>query len=263
MRKLACSTILLLLLSAALCPAGPAGISVETFLPQQLYNRVLSEGELRNSLHGDSPPQLIPYVSARGEIEARIRELELTVGTEVLSVYRNEAVDFDSPESRLQIYNILRSMSTMKGIEYYSASRERMRTLFSESYVVDGPDAEERLPDPAVREIPAHSKLYVLQEDLTFGENIYAMEFRYSGDYFLLDSTNLTTMHYFFFPMVKPENSVTLILLIPAGEEILFYGAVGAHTMRLLGLARSREDSFYNRLKAIYGWFTERMSAAF
>jgi hypothetical protein len=263
MRKLACSTILLLLLSSGLCPAEPADISVETFLPQQLYNRVMSEGELRNSLHGDSPPQLIPDVSARGEIEARIRELELTVGTEVLSVYRNEAVDFDSPESRLQIYNILRSMSTMEGIEYYSASRERMRTLFSGSYVVDGPDAEKRLPDPVVREIPAYSKLYVLQEDLTFGENIYAMEFRYSGDYFLLDSTNLTTMHYFFFPMVKPENSVTLILLIPAGEEILFYGAVGAHTMRLLGLARSREDSFYNRLKAIYGWFTERMSASF
>jgi len=259
MRKLAFTTIVLLL-SAALCPADS---SVDSLLTPQLYNRVLSEGELRNSLHGDSPPQLIPDVSARREIEARVRELELTVGTEVLSVYRKEGADFDSPESRLQIYNILRSMSSMEGIQYYSASRERMRTLFAESYVVAGPDGEKRLPDPVVREIPDYSKLYVLQEDLTFGENIYATEFRYSGDYFLLDSTNLTTMHYFFFPMVKPENSVTLILLIPAGDELLFYGAVGAHTMRLLGLARSREDSFYNRLKAIYGWFTERMEADF
>jgi hypothetical protein len=260
MMKLACSTFALLLFSAALCPADSG---VDTLLPPQLYNRLLSEGELRNSLHGDSPPQLIPYVSVRGEIEARIRELEVTVGTEVLSVFSNEAADFDSPESRLRIYNILRSMSTMRGIQYYSASRERMRTLFAESYVVDGPDAEKRLPDPVVGEIPPFSKLYVLQEDLTFGENVYATEFRYSGDYYLLDSTNLTTMHYLFFPMVKPENSVTLILLIPAGEELLFYGAVGAHTMRLLGLARSREDSFYNRLKAIYGWFTDRMAASF
>jgi hypothetical protein len=259
MRKLACTTIVLLL-SAALCPADS---TVDTLLPPQLYNRLLSEGELRNSLHRDSPPQLIPDVAARREIEGRIRELELTVGTEVLSVYTNEAVDFDSPESRLRIYNILRSLSTMKGIQYYSASRERMRTLFAESYVVDGPDGEQRLLDPVVQEIPAYSKLYMLQEDLTFGENIYATEFRYSAETFLLDSTNLTTMHYFLFPMVRPENSVTLILLIPAGDKILFYGAVGAHTMRLLGLARSREDSFYNRLKAIYGWFTQRMSAAF
>ena len=259
MRKLACTTIALLL-SAALCPAET---TVAALLPQQLYDRLLSEGELRNSLHEDSPPQMIPDVSARGEIEERIRELEFTVGTEVLSVYRNENVDFDTPESRLRIYNILRSISTMKGIQYYSASRERMRTLFSGSYVVDGPGAEKRLPDPVVREIPAYSKLYVHQEDLTFGKNIYATEFHYAGDYFLLDSTNLTTMHYFFFPMVKPENSVTLILLIPSGEQLLFYGAIGAHTMRLLGLARSREDSFYNRLKAIYGWFTERTTAAF
>jgi hypothetical protein len=184
------------------------------------------------------------------------------VGTEVLSVYTDRSVDFDSPGSRLQIYNILRSMSTMKGIQYYSASRERMRTLFAESYVVDGPAAENRLPDPVVQEIPAYSRLYAYQEDLTFGENIYSTEFHYSGDYFLLDTTNLTTMHYYFFPMVRPENSITLILLIPAGEQLLFYGATGAHTLRLLGLARSREDSFYNRLKAIYGWFSERMDAS-
>jgi len=260
MRKLACSTIALLLLSSGLCPADSA---VEPLLQPQLYNRLLTEGELRNSLHGDSPPQLIPDVPARKAIEARIRELELSVGTEVLSVYTNEAADFDSAESRLRIYNILRSISTMQGIQYYSASRERLRTLFAESYVVDGPDGEKRLPDPVVREIPPHSRLYVLQEDLTFGKNLYAMEFRYSGDYFLMDSTNLTTMHYFFFPMVRPENSVTLILLIPAGEQLLFYGAVGARTMRLLGLERSREDSFYNRLKAIYGWFTERVGATF
>ena len=260
MSKLACSTFALLLLSSAFCTADS---TVQSLLPAPLYERLLSEAEIRNSLHGDSPPQLVPEVSVRGEIEARIRELELTVGTEVLSVYANEAVDFEAPESRLRIYNILLSMSTMKGIEYYSASRERMRTLFSESYVVEGPEAQQRLPDPVVRQIPPISTLYVLQEDLTFGENIYKTQLRYSGDFFLLDSTNLTTMHYLFFPMVKPQSSVTLILLIPAGEKLLFYGAVGAHTTRLLGLARSREDSFYNRLKAIYGWFTRRMTTAF
>ena len=260
MRKLACSTFTLLLLLPGLCWADSALLSL---LPATVYERLAGEGELRNSLHRDSPPQLIPNVSARGEIEARIRELELTVGTEVLAVYQNDAWDFDSADSRLGIYNILRSMSTMKGIQYYSASRQRMRTLFAESYVVDGPEGGNRLPDPVAAEIPAYSQLYALQEDLTFGENIYVTEFRYSGEAFLLDSTNLTTMNYFFLPMVKPQNSVTLILLIPSGQELLFYGAVGAHTMGLLGLARSREDSFYNRLKAIYGWFGDRLQATF
>jgi hypothetical protein len=259
MRKLA-FTMIVLLLAPGLCPADS---SFASLLPPQLLERLDREGELRNSLRGDDPPELIPAVPAKTEIEAVIRDMEFTVGTEVLSVYRHAGADFDTSESRLRIYNILRSMSTMKGIEYYSASRERMRTLFAESYVVSGPEGEERLPDPMVEEIPPYSRLYVLQEDLTFGENIYATEFRYSGDTFLLTSTNLTTMTYFFLPMVRPENSVTLILLIPDGEDILFYGAVGAHTMRFLGLARSREDSFYNRLKAIYGWFTERVEDTF
>lgn len=250
----------LLLLLPGVCSADSA---VQSFLPAPVYERLVSEGELRNSLHRDGPPQLIPNVPARREIEARIRELEITVGTEVLAVYKNADGNFDSPESRLRIYNILRSLSTMKGIQYYSASRQRMRTLFAESYVVEGPDGEKRLPDPVADEIPAYSKLYALQKDLTFGENIYLMEFHCSGDNFLLDSTNLTTMNYFFLPMVKPENSVTLILLIPSGQELLFYGAVGAHTLGFLGLARSREDSFYNRLKAIYGWFGERVAATF
>jgi hypothetical protein len=258
MRKPVFSMFALLLLCSPLCPADSA---VARLLPAPLYERLAREGEIRNSLHRDSSPQLIPAVSARGEIEAKIREMQLAVGTEVLSVYTNEAADFDAPESRLRIYNILLSISTMKGIQYYSASRERMRTLFAESYVVDGPDAENRLPDPVVGEIPPFKKLYALQEDLTFGENIYETQFRYSGDFFMLDSTNLTTMHYLFFPMVKPRNSVTLILLIPAGDELLFYGAVGAHTIGLPGLARSREESFYNRLKAIFGWFTQRIAS--
>jgi hypothetical protein len=259
MRKLA-FTMITLLLASSLCPADS---SFASLLPPQLRAQLETEGELRSSLRGDDAPRLIPQVTARKEIEARIREMEFTVGTEVLSVYRNTGVDFDTPEARLEIYNILRSMSTMKGIEYYSASRERMRTLFAESYVVAGPEGGKRLPDPVVLEIPAYSRLYAFQEDLTFGENINATEFHYSGDTFLLTSTNLTTMNYFFLPMVKPGNSVTMILLIPEGEEILFYGAVGAHTMRLLGLARSREDSFYNRLKAIYGWFAGRIDATF
>ncbi|UCF97173.1 MAG: hypothetical protein JSV89_18675 [Spirochaetaceae bacterium] len=260
MRKLAYSTIALLLLLPSVCPADS---SAPTLLPPQLLEQLLSEGELRNSLQAGSPLTLIPDVAARLEIEERIRAVGFSVGTEVLLMYRDETVDFDAPDSRLKIYNILRSISTMRGIEYYSASRKRMRTLFAQSYVIAGPDSTEPLPDPLVREIPANSELYVFQEDLTFGDNVYLWEYRYSGEYFLMVNRNLTTMRYFLLPMVKPLESVTFILLIPAGSEILFYGITGARTMRLLGLERSREDSFYNRLKAIYGWFSERMVSTF
>ena len=160
------------------------------------------------NLEGKQIEELDLPDEAFGALRELTRALDIpVVGTEVLAVYRNEAGNFDSPESRLRIYNILRSLSTMKGIQYYSASRERMRTLFAESYVVEGPDGEKRLPDPVADEIPVYSRLYALQEDLTFGENIYLMEFHYSGETFLLDSTNLTTMNYFFLPMVNRKTA--------------------------------------------------------
>jgi len=258
--KLACSTIVLLVLWA---PPMFTESTTDTLLAPELLERLALEGELRNSLSEASPLQLIPEVTFRPEIEERINELELSVGTEVLIRYRNEAIDFDVEASRLKIYNILRSISTMEGIEYYSASRKRMRTLFAQSYVIDGPDKQERVPDPKVEEIPTYSRLYIFQKDLTFGGNVYRSEYRYSGQYFLLTNRNTTTMRYFLLPMVKPEQSVTYILLIPAGKEILFYGVTGAHTMSFFGLERRREDSFYNRLKAIYGWFTERVEDSF
>jgi hypothetical protein len=260
MRKLACSTIVLLALWA---PPMFAESTTDTLLAPELLERLTLEGELRNSLSESSPLKLIPEVTLRPDIEERINELELSVGTEVLTLYRNEAIDFDAEGSRLKIYTILRSISTMEGIEYYSASRKRMRTLFAQSYVIDGPEKLQRIPDPLVQEIPAYTRLYVFQEDLTFGENVYRWEYRYSGQYFLVTNRNTTTMRYFLLPMVKPEQSVTYILVIPAGREILFYGVTGAHTMSFFGLERTREDSFYNRLKAIYGWFTERIADSF
>jgi hypothetical protein len=78
-----------------------------------------------------------------------------------------------------------------------------------------------------------------------------------------MDIRNLTSMRYLFFRMAKPGDCLTLMLLIPVGDRILFYGVVGAHTGRLLGLERSKEDSFYNRLKAMYGWFAKSMEEAF
>jgi len=260
MRKLACSTIALLALWA---PPVFAETTIDTLLAPELLERLSLEGELRNSLSDASPLQLIPEIPLRPEIEEQINELGLSVGTEVLIRYRNEAIDFDAESSRLKIYNILRSISTMEGIKYYSASRKRMRTLFAQSYAIDGPDKQERVPDPFVEEIPDYSRLYIFQKDLTFGANVYRSEYRYSGQYFLLTTRNTTTMRYFLLPVVKPECSVTHILLIPAGMEILFYGATGARGASFFGLERTREDSFYNRLKAIYGWFTERIEDSF
>jgi hypothetical protein len=57
--------------------------------------------------------------------------------------------------------------------------------------------------------------------------------------------------------MIREGASLTWICLMPFGSRILFYGLTGGKPMSFLGLekSKSREDSFYYRLKAIQDWY--------
>jgi hypothetical protein len=178
----------------------------------------------------------------------------------MLQLHEAPSVALDSEDARLMQYNILRAVSTMEGIQYYSVTRDRMRTLFAESYAVDAPDTQKRIPDPLVDRIPAYSKRYMFQKDLTFGENLYEAEYIALKEGFVLKSRNLTEMKYYFLPMVKPQESLTVIMVLPQGQRILFYAVMAAHTPTFFGLERSREESFYNRLNALYQWFVRELT---
>ena len=107
MRKLTCSTFAVLLLCSGLCAAEA---SLNSLLPPGMFERLLQEGEIRNSLNEDSPPQLVPGVPAQGEIERRVREMELRVGTELLMLYRADSVDFESKIQELSPLSKPRSL---------------------------------------------------------------------------------------------------------------------------------------------------------
>jgi len=246
---------LLLALAAAACPGEGPG----PYLEPGVEAALAAAGELRESLPRGAVPRRIPPVPWRGQILEQVRALEPTVGVEVLLLHEGPAPD--TPEARLEFYNLIHAASRMKGLQYYSASRKRMRTLFAESYTVDGPESRRRIPDPlSAGPIPAEDTGYQFQEDLTFGANIYRSDYYYDDGVFAVRLVNLTPMRYFGITMVQPGESLTWIVVAPAGGKLLFYGLGCAHSLNPLGLAKTREDSFYNRLKAFYGWFTGQLA---
>ncbi len=228
---------------------------LEELLGNEIFSGLMANGEVTHTIWENDDLTLLPNLDLEEEIRAEVAELKPTVGVEVLTIYESGSIELKSPENMLAIYNILRSISTMKGIEYYSASRGKMRTLFEESYVIDSPESPTRMEDPLVETIPRHSKIYTFQKDLTFGENVYQADYFFSGDYFLLKNLNLTIMWYFIFPMIKEKAIVNYFIIIPAGDKLVFYGLICARTLKFLGLEKSRAASFYNRSKAIMTWF--------
>jgi hypothetical protein len=252
------STIALFLLAAVAALAEP---SLSHLVPREAEERLLAGEEVTHTLWGSRGPELIPAIPLAAELQQELTALDITIGVEMLRLYDRPEGNLDSEASRLTLYNILRSISSMQGIEYYSATRGRMRTLFAASYAIDDPKTVKRIPDPLVEEVPAYSEAHMFQEDLTFGKNVYRAEY-FARDYgIVLKIRNLTEMRYYFLPMVKPEDSLTVLAVLPYEDGILFYGVMAAHTPSFFGIERSREESFYNRLNALYGWFVREVSS--
>lgn len=161
------------------------------------------------------------------------------------------------------IYGILRSLGSLQGIEYYSASRKTMRTFYAESYIVDGPDAgAARLPDPsfpAAGSLPGQETLYAVQRDLSFGTNTYRYDFSAFADGASIKSVNLTRMSYGIVPVLAAGALATRLLVLQAEDSILFYAVSGA---RAPGIFKGRlEDSFSNRAEALFRWFSGKFAA--
>ena len=193
-------------------------------------------------------------------IRRTLEELEPRVGIEIfVEIPVGERAFTDA--GRLAIYNILRTPSTMEGIEYYSASRGRMRTFYERSYAVDGPDSALRIPDPIVSIIPAVDTVYAYQRDGSFGRNVQRLEYRAIDQDFLLLIENETTMVYRVVPLVSPGNLRTFLLIRPAPERgvIEFYGNLAVRVPAMFGLQERARNSFYNRIVALHGWFVGRL----
>ena len=75
------------------------------------------------------------------------------------------------------ISGILRSISSMEGIKYYSNSAGGIKTLYLQSYTVDNPYDKNRIPDQTDGSADNRT-IYAFQEDNSFGVNTYQIDYR-------------------------------------------------------------------------------------
>jgi hypothetical protein len=225
------------------------------------YRSLRQDGNLKHFFSDEIDLAIAPDVPGIERTRAALEEMEPKLGVEALFLLRQRIAGDSEAERELALYNIFRSVSTMEGIEYYSASRERMRIFYKESYAVSDPDSREPLADPTVTEIPETDRIYVFQEDSSFGRNVYTVEYARRDEAYLMSMTNLTRMYYGILPVVAPENLEIHLTVVETEEGYLFYGACGVSVISLFGMQDRAKDSFYNRIEALYRWFRSRVEA--
>ncbi|MCL2138726.1 MAG: hypothetical protein FWH41_04250 [Treponema sp.] len=263
MKKITCLLFFAVAIQRLLC------IPLEELVDPSLAVVLRKSSEPLTELQFSNPsPKLIPkHAEIRNYVNENIKNLKPSFYVETLSVYKIPSSQARSGRwsetEQLRIYNQLMAISSLAGIQYYSASDKTMKTFYETSRVVDGPAGKNYLPDPRYVTIPAWNVLYARQKDLTFGENIYGFNYHTSKDSIYFKQENLTTMYISIIPAVGKNNLQTIVAIIDAEDSLLIYAAAMAKTVSLPGMGNRVSASFSNRIIAILKWFAARADTVF
>ena len=173
---------------------------------------------------------------------------------ETLSLIKNT-----NPNKKKNLRNILCSISSLKGLQYYSPSRKKMRLLYKDSYVVKKVDAKGktkyvRIADP-IGKLSDGTSLLVFQEDLTFGKNIYEFKYFMDTSAVSLMVTNTEPLYYSIFKSLDSKDLNSMLLAYELGDYLLLYTATRAKFHKIIGLENKIKNSFTARLDAMGKWF--------
>ena len=223
-------------------------------------SELIMEVQLRNPA-----PRLLPQNNELRQFINGIRNtLNSNMMIETLSLYRKPGNFHTSAHSwdagqKNQIFNQILAISTLTGIQYFSASRNAMRTLYEHSSVIDGPQTRNVLTDPVFTQLPETLTLYARQRDLTFGDNIYRYTYVNTTDVVFFVQENITPLSYGIIRAIGSGNLQTVIAIIDCGDSILIYTISMARAVSLPGMGDRVSNSFRNRAEAVLKWLIGRL----
>ncbi len=226
------------------------------FLTAEQIEELLTKKQLIRSLYNekDMQPVLVPPFAVPQMLAHQWTKGFPACLIETLYLYKKK---LDKKKDVRTISRIFRSISQLKGLEYYSSSRKKMRTLYESSYVIDDPQTKVRQDDPITLNKQDFS-VYALQKDLTFGEHVYQYRFLSDDNTSGFISTNNDTLKYSIFKAVMPEDLQVSIAVTDLGDYLLIHGLTRADFASLSILRKRVQRSFKTRGDALLRWFIEK-----
>jgi len=239
---------------------------IEDLIGREKTAALLAGDKFVISQFNESQPRLIPqHRFLLSLVDAIRRDLNPSVMVETLFVYEkplNANKDAWSDEEGARLYNGILALSTLAGLQYYSASRGAMRTFYETSSVIDGQSTKRPIPDPVYSRPPARLTIQARQKDLTFGDNIYQYDYYSEPGAFIFVQQNLTSLSYGIIPAVGKNKLQSVAAIIDAGNYLLVYIASMSKAASIPGMKERIGNSFANRSEAIFNWFTNQADKA-
>jgi len=244
--------------------AEPPLPTIAQLLGEDVAKELLAKGQvMRTSV--DAITSILPrHESTRGVSEEIAAKKPGILVETVFVLKRKAPSDRAGREAELiKINALLRSFSSLRGVRYFSITHGGMRTLYVESYAVDGQDGKTRIPDPPApdpQSLDAPQSYHVFQKDLSFGANVYTYDFQGFPGAVKVTSKNQTWMSISIIPVIAPGVLVSRLIVMQASDGIVFY--VESDAISIGFLAQRIGESFANRATALFGWFEGRFASA-
>ena len=244
-----------------------SGLNLYDFISAEQARALLAGENPVATQFKDPQPLLLPrHEVLRKHIEALHQDLDPSMMVETLYIYGKPAgagkAAWNAAEEA-SLYNNVLALSTLAGLQYYSASRGVMRTFYETSSIIDSPTAKKPIPDPVFSKPPAELTLYARQKDLTFGDNIYQYDFYSADGIMIFIQQNLTSLNAGIIPAVGKNRLRSIVAILDAGEYILVYVSSMAKTVSLPGMKERVGSSFANRAEAVLNWFAGQADKVF
>ena len=158
-----------------------------------------------------------------------------------------------------KVSKIIRSISTMKGTEYYSNRHKKWETLYHDASLIKSPDEKVKIPDDTQGSADGKT-LYCMQDDNSFGKCYYKLEYYERANEVSVCFDNFEPLKFGPITAAKAHNVKINLVVVDEGDYFLVYLMVQAYYPRIALLENKMIDSFNARVDSIYKWFIAQIN---
>ncbi|MCL1910797.1 MAG: hypothetical protein FWG13_01145 [Leptospirales bacterium] len=256
------------LLLAVVCLASPVfSFSLQELLGNESARNLIAASEITISDHTGMNLKIVPrHPALINLLNQNTQTLKPNIMVESLFLYTKPSSankNAWSAEERLSVYNELVKLSTLTEVKYFSRTRNKTYTLYEFCSIIDDISAQNPLPDPTFKALPAKSSFYVRQKDVAFGYNVYSYIYETSASVFTVSQKNVFPFKRAGVTLLGKDELRSFAAIFDAGPYILLYGVVMVKADLLPGLKEPVLSSISNRVTAMLKWVAQRTDAAY
>lgn len=164
----------------------------------------------------------------------------------------------DSSQNTAKVSRVVRSISTMKGAEYYSNRNKKWDELYHDAYLLKSEKDKTRIPDDL--EGSADGKiLYCVVDDNSFGDCYYKLNYRESGKEVFVGYDNFEPMKFGLITVAKAGNIKINLDIIEEENHFIVYAFVQSFYPKISFVENMMIESINARIDAIFKWFLREM----